>query len=220
MRALRLLKQETALLSALCDLGGVWSVAEVTAALSRTADVALSLALSWLLRDAARGGRILLKDPSDPVQGCGFFMLAMGKHGAFELNYSSDIDVIALYDPEERPSRRWGRARRLLRAHDAADRPLLAERTADGYVFRVDLRLRPDPGATAIAISVAGGLRLLRERRPELGARGADQGAACAGDLAARASLPRRPAALHLAPSSRLRGHRRHPRDEAPDPCP
>ena len=73
----------------------------------------------------------------------------MGKYGAGELNYSSDIDIIALFDPEApgladgvEPSAFWVRIVRQLVA-------LLQERTADGYVFRIDLRLRPDPGGDA-----------------------------------------------------------------------
>jgi [glutamine synthetase] adenylyltransferase / [glutamine synthetase]-adenylyl-L-tyrosine phosphorylase len=154
MRALRALKQEAALLSALCDIGGVWPLAEVTRALSRTADTALSSALRWLIRDAARAGRIELEDAADPERGTGLFALGMGKHGACELNYSSDIDIIVFYEP--------GRARLrdgiepgafFVRLTQQIVR-FLSERTEDGYVFRVDLRLRPDPSATAIAVSV------------------------------------------------------------------
>ena len=85
----------------------------------------------------------------DPVPG--FALIAMGKMGAGELNYSSDIDLIVLYDAA---------APALLDKEDAAAFyirltrglvKLLQERTADGYVFRVDLRLRPDPASTAIS---------------------------------------------------------------------
>ena len=82
----------------------------------------------------------------------------MGKYGAGELNYSSDIDIIALFDPEAPGLADGVEPSSLLGAH----RPrsivaLLQERTADGYVFRIDLRLRPDPGGDA--------RRALRRRR-------------------------------------------------------
>ena len=96
---------------------------------------------------------------------------------------------------------------------------LLQEHTADGYVFRTDLRLRPDPGATQIALSDRRGPDLLRELRPELGARGPDQGARRRRRCRGGRGVPAPAVALRLAQISRLRGDRRHPRDEAADPC-
>ena len=101
----------------------------------------------------------------------------MGKMGAFELNYSSDIDLIVFYDPTRRRSPTGAEPAPFFVRLTRGLVKLLQERTADGYVFRIDLRLRPDPASTQIAISTAGGARLLRERRPELGARRDDQGA-------------------------------------------
>ena len=154
MKALRMAKQAAALLIALADLGGVWDVAEVTLALSQFADAAVSGALRYLLRAAAREGKLVLRDAQDPEAGCGVVVIAMGKHGAFELNYSSDIDLIVFYDPEtpavpqgQEPSVVFVRITRALAR-------LLQERTQDSYVLRVDLRLRPDPGSTAVAISL------------------------------------------------------------------
>ena len=86
MKALRMAKQAAALLIALADLGGVWDVAEVTLALSQFADAAVSGALRYLLRAAAREGKLVLRDAQDPEAGCGVVVIAMGKHGAFELN--------------------------------------------------------------------------------------------------------------------------------------
>ena len=154
MTALRDLKQEAALLIGLCDLGGIWDLTAVTGALTRIADQATSLALQWLLREAARQGRFALASDEEPEVECGTVALAMGKHGAHELNYSSDIDLIILYDPETRrladglePGPFFVRlTQNLVR--------MLSERTSDGYVFRVDLRLRPDPGSTAVAIAL------------------------------------------------------------------
>ena len=154
MQALRLAKQAAALLIALADLGGVWDVVQVTEALSSFADAAVSGALRYLLRAAAHEGKLQLQDADDPEAGCGVVVLAMGKHGARELNYSSDIDLIVFFDPQtsaipqgQEPSTIFVRMTRALAK-------ILQERTGDGYVLRVDLRLRPDPGSTAVAISL------------------------------------------------------------------
>jgi [glutamine synthetase] adenylyltransferase / [glutamine synthetase]-adenylyl-L-tyrosine phosphorylase len=154
MRALRLLKQEAALLIGLADLSCAWRLAEVTGALTRVADESVRLALCFLLREAARAGRFNPPDPERPEKDSGFVALAMGKQGAFELNYSSDIDLIVLYDPDAAPLREGLEPAPFFVRITQGLVKLLSERTADGYVFRVDLRLRPDPGATAVAISL------------------------------------------------------------------
>jgi glutamate-ammonia-ligase adenylyltransferase len=152
MRALRRMRRDAALLIALADIGGVWSVLEVTQALSKVADVAIAGTIEHLLRQADAAGKIKLADPDSPGKSSGYFALGMGKLGAGELNYSSDIDLIILYDraaPLQRgldPSSFFVRVTRdLVR--------VLQDRTEDGYVFRVDLRLRPDPGSTQIAVA-------------------------------------------------------------------
>ncbi len=156
MRALRRAKRESALLVALADVGGVWDLTATTEALTRFADAAVSAALRFLLSRYAREGRLSL-DPDLPKieKGSGLVALALGKHGARELNYSSDIDLVLLYDscavaiPDGvEPSPLFVRIAKALTR-------LLQERTPDGYVFRVDLRLRPDPAATPIALSIA-----------------------------------------------------------------
>ncbi|HVT55904.1 MAG TPA: bifunctional [glutamine synthetase] adenylyltransferase/[glutamine synthetase]-adenylyl-L-tyrosine phosphorylase, partial [Xanthobacteraceae bacterium] len=146
MRILRKMKREAALLIALADIGGVWALDEVMAAMTKLADTALRAATDYLLAKAQRVGQ--LRD----AQNSGFILLAMGKYGAGELNYSSDIDLIVLFDPEAPlapdvvPQTFFVRITRdLVR--------ILQERTEDGYVFRTDLRLRPDPGSTQVAIS-------------------------------------------------------------------
>ncbi len=151
---LRLKKAEAALLIAIADISGVWDVVQVTQALTTFADACLNAAVNFLLRDAAAREKLTLKDPQNPSQDCGYVILAMGKHGAGELNYSSDIDLIVLYDPEKaqlaenvEPSIFFVKFTRALVA-------LLQDITSDGYVFRVDLRLRPDPRATQVAISM------------------------------------------------------------------
>ncbi len=154
MAALRRAKQEAALVIALADIGGLWDVMRVTQALTQFADCMVSCALSFLLREAAASGKLALSDLEHPEQGCGVVVLALGKHGAGELNYSSDIDLVVFFDPES-PALTTGvePGPLFVRLTKALAR-LLQERTGDGYVLRVDLRLRPDPGSTAIAISL------------------------------------------------------------------
>src|SRR3954453_22774790 len=153
MRLLRRMRAEAALLIALADIGGVWPVMRVTRAVTELADTAVRAALRFLLREAAARGRLKPADPAKPEDDSGHIVLAMGKMGAFELNYSSDIDLIVFYDQD---------APALADKDDATAFhvritrglvKLLQERTADGYVFRVDLRLRPDPASTQIAVS-------------------------------------------------------------------
>ena len=118
MRALRRLKREAALIIALADLGGVWDVTEATAALTLFADAALSAALGFLLRRTRHGGRLALDpDAPDPQTGSGLVVLALGKHGAFELNYSSDVDLIVFYEPERVALSHGVEPRAVRRAH-------------------------------------------------------------------------------------------------------
>lgn len=148
--ALRAAKRHVALATALADLGGVWLLETVCRALSRLAETALDRALAHLLAAAQASGDLPGIDAADPCAGSGFIVLGMGKLGAHELNYSSDIDLILLYDPD-----RHGAGDTLQRSFNriAADLvALMAARDADGYVFRVDLRLRPDPSATPPAM--------------------------------------------------------------------
>ena len=191
MRELRRMKAEGALLIALADIGGVWPITRVIAALTELADAAVGAAVRHLLADAAERGRYHPIDPSRPESGSGYIVLAMGKMGSGELNYSSDIDLIVFYDaaaatlaPGVEPSPFYVRlTQRLIK--------LLQERTADGYVFRTDLRLRPDPGSTQIAVSTAAALDYYEsvgqnwERAAMIKAR------SCAGDIAAGEALLR-----------------------------
>ena len=153
---LRRLKAELHLLTALADLGGVWDLDQVTGALSRFADVASRAALSGVAEDLRRRGKLLTAadDTRGPIPG--LFGLAMGKHGAFELNYSSDIDLSLFFDPERlAPVLAEGtEAQGLMNRVAQGVASLLSERTADGYVFRVDLRLRPDPSSTPPVVTV------------------------------------------------------------------
>jgi [glutamine synthetase] adenylyltransferase / [glutamine synthetase]-adenylyl-L-tyrosine phosphorylase len=154
MLILRRAKQELALLVALADLGGVWTTETVMQALSAGADVFVSAALNFILREAHAAGKLHLPDPASSNQDCGVVVLALGKHGAGELNYSSDTDLIVLFDPESPAIPQKGEPAMLFVRITQRLVKILQERTPEGYVLRVDLRLRPDPGSTAIAISL------------------------------------------------------------------
>ena len=114
----------------------------------------MSVTLAHLLRNAAARGVFVLADPLHAERGAGLFVLGMGKLGARELNYSSDIDLMVFYDRErvrgDDDEAIHNRFVRIVR--DLVQ--IFEDRTADGYVFRTDLRLRPDPGITPLAMSV------------------------------------------------------------------
>ncbi len=158
MALLRNYKRRIALTIALADIAGVWTNDEVTQALSEAADRSVACAVRHLLARAAQSGDLLPANLGAPEEGSGYFVLGMGKLGAGELNYSSDIDLIVFFDSNHtslkeglEPAPFFVRLTRdLVR--------LLQDRTAEGYVWRTDLRLRPDPGATQLALSTDAGL--------------------------------------------------------------
>jgi glutamate-ammonia-ligase adenylyltransferase len=151
--ALRQIKAKGALLIALVDLdsGDFNTVAD---SLTRFADTLLGAAVDWLLRDAARRGKLNLVHDNQPSRGCGYTVLAMGKHGAHELNYSSDIDLIVLFDADEAPVAAGVEPATFFVRMTKQLVTLLQDVTEHGYVYRVDLRLRPDPRATQVAIAI------------------------------------------------------------------
>lgn len=158
MERLRRAKRTTAFALALHDLARLTDARSSAQLLSRFAAAATSATIDHLLVGAHRSGKIRLGDEDHPSKGSGVIVLGMGKLGAGELNYSSDIDLVVFYEPDA-----LGFAD-LLDASDIFARLLrrlvriLQERTGDGYVFRTDLRLRPDPGATPLAIPVEAAL--------------------------------------------------------------
>jgi [glutamine synthetase] adenylyltransferase / [glutamine synthetase]-adenylyl-L-tyrosine phosphorylase len=155
MQWLRVAKRRIALVAAVAELAGIWTLDQQMEGLSRFAAAAIGAASRHLLRQAAGKNLLALADPADPEQESGLIVLGMGKLGGVELNFSSDIDLILFFDPaKSQVITRDGvqpffsrLARDLVR--------ILEERTADGYVFRTDLRLRPDPGSTPLAMSIA-----------------------------------------------------------------
>jgi len=159
MQALRAIKNEAALAIVLSDISGAATVEEVIQALSDIADAALRASVRFLINNARIAGKMNPPDPDDPEKSCGYFVIAMGKHGAGELNYSSDIDVIVFYDPERAPLADPLDASPLFVRMTKQLVKIMQDRTPDGYVFRTDLRLRPDPGATPVAMSVIAALQ-------------------------------------------------------------
>jgi glutamate-ammonia-ligase adenylyltransferase len=153
-RALRQNRAEHALLVALADIGGLWPLATVTQALSDFADASVRAAADAMLLQASAAGRFLPRDAAEPQAGSGLIVLALGKHGAGELNYSSDIDLVVFFDPETAPLKADLPPTPFFSKLAQGMAKLLQERTADGYVHRVDYRLRPDPGSTPAALSL------------------------------------------------------------------
>ncbi len=166
MRELRRARNSIALHIALMDCSGAWQLQDVTNALTQTADVAIKVALDIALRVEVEAGRFKEYPSSDPLghllpQGekaaalsSGITIIAMGKHGASELNYSSDIDLIALFDPAIMPVSAGQEPQLVAIKIIQTIVKLLDQHTADGHVFRVDLRLRPDPASTPLALSI------------------------------------------------------------------
>jgi glutamate-ammonia-ligase adenylyltransferase len=152
--ALRRAKRRLALIAALADLSGAWPLERVTGLLSEFAAEACDLALRAEIAELIRRNKLPGMTDSDADTAAGLSVLAMGKMGAGELNYSSDIDLICLFDetrfdPDDFYAARQGmvRATRNMCA-------TLSDRTEDGYVFRTDLRLRPDPAVTPVCIAM------------------------------------------------------------------
>jgi glutamate-ammonia-ligase adenylyltransferase len=189
MRLLRRMKAEAVLLISLADIGGVWEVAQVTRALTELADAAVRGAVRFLLAEAGRRGTLRLADTADPEAGSGYIVLAMGKMGAFELNFSSDIDLIVFFDPDRAPLAPNVEALPVFVRITRGLVKLLQERTADGYVFRVDLRLRPDPASTQIAISTPAALNYYESTGQNWERQALIKARQCAGDFAAGEAL-------------------------------
>ncbi|WP_420546881.1 bifunctional [glutamine synthetase] adenylyltransferase/[glutamine synthetase]-adenylyl-L-tyrosine phosphorylase [Curvivirga sp.] len=153
IKKLRIAKRHAAVLIAIADITENWSLKQVTNAISDLADHTIRVTTAFILHQMHNRGEITLPHPEDPNKESGFFVLGMGKLGSRELNYSSDVDLILLYEPAKIQAKDPHRLRQdFVRAARDLMR-LMDSRTADGYVFRTDLRLRPDPGATPLAMT-------------------------------------------------------------------
>jgi glutamate-ammonia-ligase adenylyltransferase len=140
------LRQERAALAlivAIYDLAGLWSLETVTNRLSDFADAALEESIATAFAE---------RFPGVPVRG--FSVIALGKHGSRELNYSSDIDPMILFDPAAIPHR--ASEEPVEAAVKLAQRvvALMQDKAEGGQVFRVDLRLRPAPEVSPIAVPI------------------------------------------------------------------
>ncbi len=163
-QTLRKTKKRIALLLAIAETGRVLSVKETPAILADFADIALGACLDFLMHQAYEKGDLLLPQEKANAVNSGLAIFALGKHGGKELNYSSDIDIVAFFDAEigvlKTPHEAVKFYTKMLRKLVE----LMDNRSHDGYVFRTDLRLRPDPGSTPIAISIYGALAYYEQR--------------------------------------------------------
>ncbi|RVV99772.1 bifunctional [glutamine synthetase] adenylyltransferase/[glutamine synthetase]-adenylyl-L-tyrosine phosphorylase [Mesobaculum littorinae] len=180
---LRQAKRRIALLTALADLGGLWSLEQVTGTLTDLADMAVQGALAAALTPLiARNKLPGIAPDTDPAR-AGMLVLAMGKMGAGELNYSSDIDLICLFDESRFEADAYLAARTTFIKATRSMAGILSETDAGGYVFRTDLRLRPDPAVTPVCMSTEAAERYYEsvgrtwERAAHIKAR------PCAGDI-------------------------------------
>jgi glutamate-ammonia-ligase adenylyltransferase len=177
---LRVAKQRIALLAAVAEAGGQWSTAQSTAALSDLADATLDAGLDVLMRKAARRG-LLLREGSSARSGLALF--ALGKHGGRELNYSSDIDIVAFFDADRNILAEPSEATRFYTRVVQRLTALMQDRTENGYVFRTDLRLRPDPGSTPVALPIEAALTYYESRGQNWERAAWIKARPCAGDI-------------------------------------
>ena len=150
-KTLRISKSKVALWTAICDLGNIWNLNKVTQTLSEFADLVLQRSMEFEFHNNARFKNIIKVDQG--IDNSGWFVLAMGKMGAFELNYSSDIDLIFLFDENVYPEERYDEVRMAFIRMSRSVNKLINETTGIGYVFRTDFRLRPNPSVTPICLS-------------------------------------------------------------------
>lgn len=151
---LRQSKRRVALLVALADVSGVWPLEKVTGAISEFAGIAVDCTVKALVRDAIEKGQFPSLCADDAEAAGGLVALAMGKMGAGELNYSSDIDLICLFDDSRFEDADVQEARASFIKITRKLTGILSEINSEGYVFRTDLRLRPDPSVTPVCISM------------------------------------------------------------------
>ncbi|MEE9428597.1 MAG: glutamine-synthetase adenylyltransferase, partial [Paracoccaceae bacterium] len=182
---LRRAKGKVALLTALADLAGVWTLVQVTRVLTDFADLAVDRGVKTLVAAEIDRGKLPGMDEADKETAGGMAVLAMGKMGAHELNYSSDIDLICLFDETRFEPDDYADARAAFVRVTRCLSKLLSDLTGDGYVFRTDLRLRPDPSVTPVCLSMEAAAQYYEsvgrtwERAAHIKAR------VCAGDIIA-----------------------------------
>ena len=153
MRELRICKRRFATLCGIMDISNIWSVMDITKHLSTFASIACHSALNHCLFTLQKQNIITLNTTHDPASTSGFCILGMGKLGGEELNYSSDIDLIAFYDMDKIQTDNPDRFREKVVRSIKSFITILEHQTADGYVFRTDFRLRPNPSMTPVMMS-------------------------------------------------------------------
>jgi len=153
-KALRKAKRRIALYAALADTGGMWDLNEVTGLLTDFADFAVQTALNALVAAEFERGKLPGCEIEDLKTACGIVVLAMGKMGAGELNYSSDIDLVVLFDESRLKDEHFDDIRERFIRITRRMAKMLSDVTSEGYVFRTDLRLRPDPSVTPVCLSM------------------------------------------------------------------
>ena len=151
-RRLRELRRRASLTVALADIAGAWPLDRIAAALTRLADTVLASALDHLLRDAAPRGAPAHSDQDEPASR-GLTVFGVGGLGAGELTYSSELDLLVLFDPERVRHRGRGEPAEALHRLVRDLAALLGERDDEGCVYRTDLKFRPNTGATPLALS-------------------------------------------------------------------
>ncbi len=179
---LRKAKGRVALLAAAAETAGLWTTAAATAALSDLADAALEAGLEFLIARAVAKGDLAA---GTTAAQSGLIVFALGKHGGRELNYSSDIDIVAFFDrsagvltdPDE-DTKIFSRIVQRLAA-------LMQDPIGGEYVFRTDLRLRPDPGSTPVALSTDAALAYYESRGQNWERAAWIKARPCAGDIEA-----------------------------------
>lgn len=169
------------------ETGGQWTTAASTAALSDLADTALDAGLTFLLRKAVAKGDI---KPGTTPATSGLIIFALGKHGGRELNYSSDIDIVAFFDRQADALADPSEDTKVLSRIVQRLAGLMQDRIGGEYVFRTDLRLRPDPGSTPVALSIDAALAYYESLRGQNWERAAwIKARPCAGDIALEAFI-------------------------------
>ena len=149
-QVLRQCKRRIAGFLAMAELSGAYALSQTTQALTDFADAAVQAAFKKSLEPYQASGKLSAHT--------GIFVVAMGKMGAGELNYSSDIDLIVMFDDRNMDHFEASRLRQILVRVTRTATKLLNDITEYGYVFRTDLRLRPDPSSTPICVGMSSAL--------------------------------------------------------------
>jgi glutamate-ammonia-ligase adenylyltransferase len=168
------------------DVLGLAALADITGELSNLADAILDFAYRQIREQlTSRHGEPLFVGPDGQRRASGFAVIALGKLGGQELNYSSDIDLMFVYSgngetsgPDSITNKEFFKK--------VANRytELLSTYTADGSCYRVDLRLRPDGRLGEVCMSLDGANRYYQERARDWEKQMLIKARACAGDLA------------------------------------